>query len=60
MSEEENLDTEENLDEEKGEDLNEERAELEKLGVSSTFGLLSEPGKKKKEEEKRPAYRGFQ
>ncbi len=55
MSEEE-----EGLDSGENEDLDKEKAELEKLGVSSTFGLLSEPGKKKKEEEKKPEFRGFQ
>ena len=50
----------EGLNQGENEDLDEEKAELEKLGVSSTFGLLSKPGEKKKEEEKKPAFRGFQ
>jgi len=50
---------EENLDQGKDEDLDEDRAELEKLGVASTFGLLSQPGEKEKKEEKKPEFRGF-
>lgn len=54
MSEEE-----EGLDQGENEDLDEEKAELEKLGVSSTFGLLSQKEDKKKEEEKKLEFRGF-
>jgi len=50
----------EGLDQGENEDLDEEKSELEKLGVSSTFGLLSKPGEKKEKEEKKPEFRGFQ
>jgi len=59
MSEEENLDMEENLDKEDNEDFQEDRAELEKMGVKSTFELLSKPGNHKKPEEKKVEFRGF-
>ncbi len=41
------------------EEVKEERDELNKLGVSETWNLLTKPDTKKKEE-KKPAFRGFQ
>lgn len=40
------------------EEHNKDKEELEKLGVGSTFNLLSQSDKKKKEE-KKPEFRGF-
>lgn len=44
--------------EDDSEDVQKERDELNKLGVSSTFNLLKEH-KKDEEEEKKPEFRGF-
>lgn len=41
------------------EDVKEERDQLNKLGVSDTWDILTKPDTKKKEE-KKPAFRGFQ
>ena len=41
------------------EGVKEERDQLNKLGVSDTWDILTKPGTKKKEE-KKPAFRGFQ
>lgn len=41
------------------EDVKEERDQLNKLGVSDTWDILTKPDAKKKEE-KKPVFRGFQ
>ena len=57
MVEEEESDMDE--DNSNSEDVKEEREQLDKLGVSETWNLLTKPNTKKKEE-KKPAFRGFQ
>ena len=61
MVEEEEEFEESDMDEDSSnsEDVKEERDQLNKLGVSDTWDILTKPGNKKKEEEK-PAFRGFQ
>ena len=54
-SEEEDMDE----DSSSSEDVKEERDQLNKLGVSDTWEILTKPDTKKKEE-KKPAFRGFQ
>jgi len=54
-SEEEDIDE----DSSSSEDVKEERDQLNKLGVSDTWEILTKPDTKKKEE-KKPAFRGFQ
>jgi len=51
MSEEEEKDEEENIEL--------ERKKLEEMGVNSTWDILTSREKKKKEPEKKPAFRGF-
>ncbi|MFX1312531.1 MAG: hypothetical protein ACFFHD_07960 [Promethearchaeota archaeon] len=51
MSEEEKEEEEQNIDL--------ERKKLEKMGVNSTWDILSSKEKKKKEQEKKPSFRGF-
>ncbi|MFX1276799.1 MAG: hypothetical protein ACFFBP_15910 [Promethearchaeota archaeon] len=46
-------------EQENGHDVQKEKDEIERLGVSSTFNLLSESGRKKKPEEKKE-FKGFQ
>ena len=57
MVEEEESDMDE--DNSNSEEVKEERDQLNKLGVSDTWDILTKPGTKKKEE-KKPAFRGFQ
>lgn len=59
VEEEEEFDMDEDEDNSDSEDVKEERDQLNKLGVSDTWDILTKPGTKKKEE-KKPAFRGFQ
>jgi hypothetical protein len=56
MVEDEEEDFEE--DDYNDEEVKKEKEELQKLGVSDTWNLLTKPGSKKKEE-KRSEYKGF-
>ena len=47
-------------DQEDEEEVKKEKEALNKLGVGSTFNLLSEHKDKKKEPEEKRAFRGFQ
>ena len=47
-------------DQEDQEDIKKEKEALDKLGVGSTFNLLSEHKDKKKEPEEKREFRGFQ
>ncbi|MHA2007120.1 MAG: hypothetical protein ACXABO_08365 [Promethearchaeota archaeon] len=51
MSKEEEQDEEDSVED--------ERKKLSDLGVKNTWDILSSEDKKKKEQEKKPAYRGF-
>jgi hypothetical protein len=55
MAEEEDFNMEEESD---SEEVKKEKAQLDSLGVSSTWNLLSET-KKEKKEEKKTEFRGF-
>jgi hypothetical protein len=57
MSEEENEEEEDSLDQEEY-SVDEERQKLSELGVDNTFDLLTTGEKKRKEPEKKP-FRGF-
>ena len=57
MVDEEEFDMDEDSSSE--EDIKEERDQLNKMGVSDTWNLLTKPDTKKKEE-KKPDFRGFQ
>ena len=59
VEEEEESDMDKVEDNSNSEEVKEERDELNKLGVSETWNLLTKPDTKKKEE-KKPAFRGFQ
>lgn len=59
VEEEEESDMDEDEDNSNSEEVKEERDQLNKLGVSETWNLLTKPDTKKKEE-KKPAFRGFQ
>ena len=56
MAEEEEFDKEEDSD---SEEVKKEKAQLEELGVSDTWSVLTKPNSKKKEE-KKPEFRGFE
>ncbi|MBA7694864.1 hypothetical protein ES703_103479 [subsurface metagenome] len=55
MVEEEEFEQEEETD---SEEVKKEKAQLEELGVSDTWDVLTKPASKKKEE-KKPEFRGF-
>ncbi len=55
MVEEEEFEQEEETD---SEEIKKEKAQLEELGVSDTWNILTKPDSKKKEE-KKPEFRGF-
>lgn len=59
VEEEEESDMDEDEDNSNSEEVKEERDQLNKLGVSETWNLLTKPDTKKKEE-KKPTFRGFQ
>jgi hypothetical protein len=59
VEEEEESDIGSDEDNSNSEEVKEERDQLNKLGVSDTWDILTKPGTKKKEE-KKPAFRGFQ
>lgn len=55
MAEEEEFENEQDSD---SEDVKKEKAQLNDLGVSSTWNILTD-SKKEKKEEKKPEFRGF-
>ncbi len=55
MAEDEEFNNEEETD---SEDVKKEKEQLESLGVSSTWNVLTD-SKKEKKEEKKPEFRGF-
>lgn len=55
MAEEEDFEMEEESD---NEDVKKEKAQLDSLGVSSTWNILTD-SKKEKREEKKTVFRGF-
>ena len=55
MAEEEDFEIENESD---SEETKKEKAHLDEMGVSSTWNILSDP-KKEKKEEKKTEYRGF-